>query len=272
MTHTASAVATIAYRDFLKLLRDRPRIFSSLVFPVVIIGVLGTTLQATIRADYSYLTFIFTGVLAQTLYDSAASGLISLIEDRESDFSQAIFVAPVSRYAIVGGKIVGESMVSLVQGFGIVVVAMLLGVRITLAQLPLMLAVAVVSCLVGASFGLVVLVNLRSRRAAQQVFPMLLLPQFFLAGVFAPVSGLGQNLSVSQPAVVLLNVLSHLTPLRYAVDLMRGVFYGTSPTYGAEAHITVAAPPLWNLAVLVVVFGVFLVVGTTLFVRSERNR
>lgn len=272
MTHTASAVATIAYRDFLKLLRDRPRIFASLVFPAVIIGVLGVTLQSAVSADYSYLTFIFTGILAQTLYDSSASGLISLIEDRENDFSQAIFVAPVSRYAIVGGKILGESMVSLVQGFGILVFGLLLGVRIELAQLPLLFLAGLVACLVGASFGLIVMVNLRSRRAAQQVFPLLLLPQFFLAGVFSPLSQLGTSDKVSPAVNNIISLLSHLAPLRYAVDMLRGVFYATSPTYGAEAAITVTQPPAWNLAVLALLFVVFLALGTTLFVKSERNR
>ncbi len=264
MSHNAWAVATIAHRDLLKLLRDRPRIFASLIFPVIIVGVLGTAFEASLSADFNYLAFIFTGVLTQTLFDSSAMGLISLVEDRESDFSQEIFVAPISRYSIVLGKIVGESMVSMVQGVGVVLFAMVFGVRIAPAQLPAILLVAVFACLVGGSFGLMVLVNLRSRRAAQQVFPLLLLPQYFLAGVFSPVAGL-QNVPV-------LDVLSHLSPLRYAVDLMRGVFYGTSPTYGADYGLVVADPPWLNLLVLVGLFAGFLVVGTTLFVRSERNR
>jgi ABC-2 type transport system permease protein len=264
VTRNVTAAFTIAYRDFLKLLRDRPRIFASLVFPVIIVGVLGLTLPAGLDVRFDYLAFIFTGVLAQTLYDSAASGLISLIEDRENDFSQALFVAPVSRHAIVAGKILGESMVAMVQGLGILVFGFLLGVRIEPAQLPILFAAGAFACLVGGSFGLMVLVNLRSRRAAQQVFPLILLPQFFLAGVFSPVAGLAAN--------PVLNLLSHVSPLRYAVDMVRGVFYATSTTYAADAEQVVAAPIGWNLAILGVLFTLFLTVGTGLFVRSERNR
>lgn len=264
MSHNAWAVATIAHRDLLKLLRDRPRIFASLIFPVIIVGVLGTAFEASLNADFNYLAFIFTGVLAQTMFDSSAMGLISLVEDRESDFSQEIFVAPISRYSIVLGKILGESAVSLVQGVGVVVFAVVFGVGLAPSQVPVVLLVAVFTCLVGGAFGLMVLVNLRSRRAAQQVFPLLLLPQFFLAGVFSPLEGL-QN-------VPILNVLSHLAPLRYAVDLMRAAFYATSPSYGADYAMVVADPPWWNLLVLAGLFAGFLVVGTALFVRSERNR
>jgi ABC-2 type transport system permease protein len=259
--HTTSAVATIAYRDFVKLLRDRPRIFASLIFPVIIVGVLGYSAGST-GAAFDYLPFIFTGVLAQTLYDSAAMGLISLIEDRENDFSQEIFVAPISRYAIVIGKIIGESAVALVQGVGVIFFSMLFGVKVSLIQLPLLALVGVFICLVGGAFGLIVMTNLRSRRAAQQVFPLLLLPQYFLAGIFLPLAILPLPLEI----------LSRIAPLRYAVDLMRGVFYATSPYYSADGPKVVLDSMQLNLTVLVLMFVSFLLIGTRLFVRSERNR
>src|SRR5690242_10431880 len=107
-----NAILTIAYRDVIKLLRDRTRLIAGLVFPVIFIGALGGSLQANLgaRAGFNFLAFVFTGVLGQTLFQSTASGIISLIEDRENDFSQEIFVSPVSRYTIILGKIVGESL------------------------------------------------------------------------------------------------------------------------------------------------------------------
>ena len=112
--HELSAVAAIAHRDLVKLLRDRTRLVADLVFPMVIIGVLGVSLQAGFGdvAPFDFLTFVFTGVLAQTVWQSAALGVISLIEDRENDFSQEIFVSPISRYSIVLGKVLGESLVA----------------------------------------------------------------------------------------------------------------------------------------------------------------
>ena len=67
--------------------------------------------------------FVFTGVLAQTLWQSSALGVISLIEDRENDFSQEIFVSPISRYSIVIGKVLGESLVALPQGVAFATIA-----------------------------------------------------------------------------------------------------------------------------------------------------
>ena len=95
-----SAVLVIAHRDFVKLLRDRARIVSDFVFPLLFIGLLGPALQAGFGSPggLNLQTFIFTGVLAQTVWQSAALGVISLIADRDEDFSQEIFVSPISRY------------------------------------------------------------------------------------------------------------------------------------------------------------------------------
>src|SRR3990167_8342716 len=99
------AIVAIAYRDVLKLLRDRPRIIASLIFPIVFIGALGGSLQSNwgSQTGYNLLVFVFTGVFGQTLFQSTASGIISLVEDRANDFSQEMFVAPVSRYSIIFG-------------------------------------------------------------------------------------------------------------------------------------------------------------------------
>ena len=255
-----NAVLVLAYRDLLKFLRDRIRIVSTLVFPLIFIVALGGSLQANLGQDagYNFLIFTFTGVFAQTMFQSAAMGIISLIEDRENDFSQEIFVSPISRYAILFGKILGESLVALAQGIAILLFGLILGIRFSGGQLLGMVPVSIIVCLFGGAFGVLVMASLNSRRAAEQVFPFILLPQFFLAGVFAPIKVLPLPL----------DILSHLSPLRYAVDLLRGVFYSGQPDYVE----VVLQNPLFNLVVMVAMFLAFLVVGTFLFVRSERNR
>lgn len=262
--HELNAILTIAHRDLLKFVRDRPRLISSFVFPFVFIAILGASFQGSVgnAIGYNFALYTFTGVYAQTLFQSAAFGIISLIEDRDNDFSQEIFVSPVSRYAIIFGKILGESLVAMVQGIGImafgVLVASVSGTSITPAQLVSLIPVGIVVCLLGGAFGIIVLANLRSRRAAEQVFPFIMLPQYFLAGVFNPI--------VNLPAVVLF--FSLISPLRYAVDLTRGIFYSGSTDYVKA----VQAMPALNMGVIVLMFVAFLVSGTVLFIRSERNR
>lgn len=255
-----NAVLAIAGRDVAKLLRDRARLVFSLVFPLIFIGLMGGTLQANLgrAAGFNFIGFIFTGVLGMTLFQSSAQGLLSLIEDRENDFSQEMFVSPVSRYSIAFGKIVGETGVSLIQAVPMVALAILFRVPLTPGQVLLLAPAAVLACLMGGAFGLAVMSALSNQRAAQQVFPFLIFPQFFLAGIFNPIKVLPWYL---EP-------LSLLSPLRYVVDLLRGITYAGRPEYDR----VVLFSPLANLLLMSALFGVLMVAGTALFVRRETNR
>jgi ABC-2 type transport system permease protein len=250
----------ISFRDLMKLLRDPARMVSTFVFPLIFIGILGGSLQSNLGAfaGYDFLTFVFTGVLAQTLFQSTALGVISLIEDRENDFSQEIFVSPISRYSIVFGKIVGESLVAFPQGAAIVIFGFIIGVGISAGQLLGLLAVGLAICLFGGAFGVLMLSSFSSQRTANQIFPFIIFPQFFTAGVFNPIQVLPPPLEI----------LSRISPLRYAVDLMRNAFYLGHPDY---TQVVVDSPAL-NMSLMAFMFAAFLVTGTALFVRKERNR
>jgi ABC-2 type transport system permease protein len=255
-----SAILTIASRDLLKLLRDRTRLAFTLVFPFIFIVLMGGTLQGNLgrAAGFNFIGFIFTGVLGMTLFQSAAQGLISLIEDRETDFSQEMFVSPISRYSIVFGKILGETMVSFIQAIPTIALALALRVPLTPLQVLLLVPASLGACLLGGAFGVAVMSLLQNQRAAQQIFPFLIFPQFFLAGIFNPIKVLPWYLLP----------FSLASPLRYAVDLLRGVAYTGRPEYDK----VVLFNPLTNLLVMAAMFGGFLLVGTMMFVRQETNR
>jgi len=255
-----SAIAVIAHRDFVKLLRDPVRLVSELAFPLVFVLLLGPAIQSGFggTGGINFTAFVFTGVLAQTLWQSATMGLVSLLSDREEDFSQEIFVSPVSRYAIVAGKIIGEALVALPTGVGIVIVGIIIGAPLSPVVLLALIPVAAIVAIYGGAFGLLLLANLSTQRQANQVFPFLLLPQFFLAGVFNPIHNLPAPLAV----------LSAISPMRYAVEFTRNVVYGLQP--GVPAPEMTPLPI--NAVVIAISFVGFLVAGTFLFVRAERNR
>jgi ABC-2 type transport system permease protein len=255
-----NAIAAIAFRDFLKLIRDPGRILATFLFPLIFIGFLGSGMQASFGSatGYNYLTFVFTGVLAQTVWQSTTTGIISLLDDRVNDFSQAIFVSPISRYSIVFGKIMGETLVALPQGAGIIFFGLILGVPMDAPQVVGLIAASLVAAIYGGAFGLMLLGLMPSRRAADQLFPFVFLPQFFTAGVFVPINNLPLPLEI----------ISLLSPLRYVVDLTRGLYYWGTP----EFEIIVLDPILFNLTVLAASLVAFMVIGTALFVRAERNR
>lgn len=255
-----TGILTIASRDLIKFLRDKPRFFGTFMFPVIFIGVLGGSLQASIgeKLGFNYLTFVFIGVIAQTLFQSTASGVIFLIQDRETDFSQEIFVSPISRYSIILGKILGESLVSMAQVVGILLFGLIARVPFSFAGLAKTVPLFFVASFLGGAFGILVLSHLNNQRAAQQVFPFIIFPQFFLAGVFNPLHNLPFHLFV----------LSRIAPMTYAIDFIRGIYYWGTPEYSK----VVLNNPLTDLLIIAVFFIVFLLVGTYFFVRKERDR
>ena len=258
--HELTAILAIAQRDLIKFLRDIPRMISTFIAPILFIAALGGSMESAFGrvTSFSLLEYTFTGVFAMTLFQTTAFGLISLIEDRESDFTQEIFVSPISRYSIVIGKIAGETLVAFPQAVVILVLAGILGIALTPQSVLSLVGGGLLACLLGGAFGLIILANLSSQRAAGQIFPFIMLPQYFLAGVFNPIVNLPPYL----------DVLSRVAPLRYCVDLVRAAYYAGRPDY---ASVVVDSPAV-TLVVSAVMFAVCLGVGTVVFVRRERNR
>lgn len=255
-----NAILTIAHRDFIKFLRDIGRIIATFIFPFIFIGVLGGSLQSNlaVNAGYNFLEFIFAGVLGQVLFQSTASGIISLIEDRENDFSQEIFVSPISRYSIIVGKILGESIVAMTQIIGIVIFGLIIGVPISFVHFIGLIPFFLIVCMLGGAFGIFVIGNLSSQRTANQIFPFVMFPQFFLAGVFSPIKELPLPLFI----------LSRLAPMTYAVDLIRSVYYTGNDAYSKVVLFSTTT----NLLIIGIYFILFLVFGTFFFIRNERNK
>src|SRR5581483_2163119 len=146
-----NVIAAIVGRDLLKFLRDPGRLVVALVFPLLMIFLLGGTLQLNLgrTAGFNFIGFTFTGFLGMTLFQSTAQGLTSLMDDRQNDFAQEVFVSPISRYSIVFGKILGETAVAIVQVLPMVVFAIALQVPLSPARLALLAPVALLSCFMG---------------------------------------------------------------------------------------------------------------------------
>jgi ABC-2 type transport system permease protein len=258
--HELSALLAIAQRDVVKLLRDRPRLAVNLAFPVMLIIGLGSVLQPTVGkvTGLNAVTLAFTGVLAATMFQSTAAGMISIVEDRENDFSREMFVAPVLRLTLVVGKVTGETAVALCQGVAIVAFAAAFGVPMPAARLASLLAPCLGCCLVGGAFGLATIAVLPNQRSAMEIFQFLIIPQYVLGGVLVPTHGLPTYL----------NVVAWAMPMRYGVELARAAFYAGTPGY----HQVVAGGPLLDVAVMAVLFVTLLVTGAVVFNRRERAR
>lgn len=252
---------SLAQRDILKFSRDRGRMLSSIIFPMVFLAIFATTLDAGIgkgTLGFSYVDYVFSGLLLQSVFQSSFMGIVSLIADREKDFSMSIFVSPASRFAIVLGKILGEMLVGMAQIGGILIIGVVLGVSFHPVRLLMALPLLALAGFVGGSFGILIASRVNSAENAHRIFPFFMFPLMFLSGAFTPVRNL--------PLV--LNTLKSLNPIYYGVDLMRHWLYSGRP------ELSLVTANAWSLDLLIFSgLGVFcLVLGTWLFTQKEGNR
>jgi ABC-2 type transport system permease protein len=181
---------------------------------------------------------VVPGLLIQLTLLSAGLAGFGIVFDVRSGVLDRFRTTPVSRLALLLGRVGRDVLVVLVQAAVIVAVGVGLGLRAPLAgvALGLLLLVPLATGVAAASYA----VALRPR--AQELFaPMMstvLIPLLLLSGAFLPMS-LGPRW---------LDLLSRLDPFRYAVDALRALFAG-SYTSGAVAAGVAATAGLTAVAV-----------------------
>jgi ABC-2 type transport system permease protein len=257
-----NAVVVIAGREVLRFFKDwKTSLAFSLLFPVLFLGILGGVISQNLVGGlgYNYLQFALLGMIAATISMNTMMSVTSLVEDRENDFTQEIFVAPISRYSIILGKIIGGSVTSILQLFAFVIIAPIMGISIGLSAIGWILVTAPLICISGGTLGvLVASIFSSSPKTADRGVILFAFAQMFLSGAFIPINNSSGVLSA----------LSHAMPMTYIVDLLRGLIYQGTPVYSQIALYN----PLLDLAIVTVISIASFVIGTYLFVRSEKNR
>jgi ABC-2 type transport system permease protein len=256
----ANATFAIAWREVLRAIKSPSSIAFTVIFPVIFMGVLGGSISQNLGGalPYAYLPFMLIGMVANTLYQGTIVGVTNLVEERENDFTAELFVAPISRYAVLLGKIVGSGIASLISLVGIIAMIFVMQIPMSFGDLLRVIALAPILALAGGSLGVFFIGFVQDPKTAGAGVALLVFPQIFLSGALIPTAG----------STGILGVLAHLMPMTYSIDLARNIFYAGKP----EAVFTVLNSPWLDLAVTVGFFLVFTIVGTDMFVRADRPR
>jgi ABC-2 type transport system permease protein len=212
------AIKIVWMREMIRFRKDRMRIVTSLVQPLLFLFVLGAGLQRVSAAGthgVNLKTFIYPGILCIAVMFTAMFSAASIVWDREFGFLREMMVAPVRRSSIVIGKCFGGATVASFQGLILIALAgavhvpydplLLLGVF----GLQLLLAFSITA------FGVMVAARIRQMQSFMGVMQMIVTPMFFISAALFPVAGL--------PAWLAL--LNRIDPLTYAVDPMRHLVF-----------------------------------------------
>jgi ABC-2 type transport system permease protein len=154
----------------------------------------------------------------------------SLLAEYREGVIERMRVTPVSRTALLLGRVLCDSMVTVVQAAIMVCVAVLFGLRVSVggALAGLLLMSLLSAALASASYAVALVVKHENK-----FMPMLnsvLLPLVLLSGILLPM----------QLAPEWLRVLSRINPLSYIVDAERAVFLGDFTSSTAVVGSTIA--------------------------------
>jgi ABC-2 type transport system permease protein len=212
------AIKIVWTRELIRFRKDRMRIVTSLIQPLLFLFVLGSGLNSVtnpVAGGVNLRTFIYPGVLCIAVMFTAIFSAASIVWDREFGFMREMMVAPVRRSSIVIGKCLGGATVASLQGVILVALAWAVDVPYSVPFVLGVLGMMLLLSFAMTAFGVMVAVRIKQMQAFMGVTQMVVMPMFFISGALFPVAGLPGWLAF----------LNRLDPITYAVDPMRKLVF-----------------------------------------------
>lgn len=205
-------------REIIRYFRDKGRIASSLVQPILFLVIFGAGFGFVKFGTVNYQSFLFPGIVAMSLTTIAISSGISVIWDREFGFLKEILVAPVSRISIFTGKALGGATTALIQGTIVLCLSFAIGIHISVLSFLIALPIMIIIALGIVSIGLIIASLVETIENFGVIMNFLIFPLLFLSGALFPLAEAPQWLKT----------ISYFDPLTYGVESLRQIIIGTT--------------------------------------------
>ena len=208
-----ACIRMIWQRDTIRYFREKSQIIGSITRSILWLFIMGMGLRGAAQSvqGYSYTQFIFPGIVAMTIIFTSIQSAITIIWDREFGFLKAVLVAPVPRTSIAIGKCLAGTTLSLIQATIILLFSPLVGVRFNLINIPAIYGVIILLSFALTGVGVLIASRMTSFQGFGTIMNFVIMPMWFLSGAMFPPTNLP----------VWLNLLMHVNPLTYGVDLVR---------------------------------------------------
>jgi ABC-2 type transport system permease protein len=237
-------VAALGGRSVRQTFR-RPQLMAPIVvFPTLLLAIQTGGAGAAVNLPgfppvQSFLQFMLAGAMMQSLMLAANSGGIALAVDIEMGFTDRLFAAPISRYAVVLGRLAGTAALGVASAVWFLAVGLIFGAEIAGGVAGALVAVALAAMATVAIGGLGASVALRTGQASivQGMFPLVFVV-LFLSTAFFP-----EGLMV-EPA----QTIARYNPLSFIVEGIREpIVSGLDGTDVLDALLAIVAVAAFSL-------------------------
>lgn len=242
------------YREIKVFSRERSRIISSIVNPILWLLIIGGGLGSAVSFTgafhkIDYQSFIYPGILIQTALFSSVFFGVYIVWDKKIDFMKEVLVSPLRRTSLFIGKILGGSTDTLIQivilisiGFVFTYLGIMPSLNFNPISILISLAFLFTTTVALVSIGLIIGSQMESPEGFQLIGSFLIFPLFFLSGALFPISNLPNWLS---PFIF-------INPVTYAVDGIRGAMIGIS-----QFHLAFDFAIISTFAIVMIFFGTY---------------
>jgi len=251
MTEIWRGTWVIAYRELLRFVNERSRLFSSFFQPIIFLVIFGAgfgNVIGTLAPGVDFVQFMYPGIIAMGVLTSSLFAGVSVVWDREFGFLREVLVAPLARTGIVLGKAIGAAVVALLQVVLLLLISPIVGVALDPAMVLFLVPVVVILSIALSGLGILIASFMRSQQGFQILIQALIFPLIFLAGVFFPVN----------QAPDWLQVLSKVNPMTYGVDAIRQIMLGPAAASGLGVEVFGQVMTVAQEVVIVALLGAVL--------------
>lgn len=216
---------TLWWREQVRFLRQRSRVFGAFVQPLLFWALFGSGLRSSFRppgggGQMEYSQYFFPGTVVLILLFTAIFSTISVIEDRKEGFLQGVLVAPVPRTALVLGKVMGGTTLAVLQGTLVLALAPLAGIPLAPVSFLEGVAMQLVVAFALTALSFCIAWRMDSTQGFHAIMTVFLMPLWLLSGAFFPAAGVPGWLGI----------LMRVNPLSYGVAALRRILWAGDPS------------------------------------------
>ncbi len=217
-------IKAILLRNLLKLQRDRIKLFMNLFMSGIFLFIFSFIMKSSAMGLDHPMNYLISGIIIMTVFQSALSNSMNILEDITSGVMKEILVAPISRWQIAIGHVLSAMVISVIQGLIIVVIGVFMGLTISFLSAIAMIALMFLVGLTFSALGLYLATLAKDSSNFQLIIMIFSIPLTFLSGAYIPTMAL--------PDILL--PIVYLNPLTYATAAFRFVTLHMSGMPSAE--------------------------------------
>jgi ABC-2 type transport system permease protein len=207
-------------RALTKIIRNPTLLFVNLFTPMLFLLLFSQLLQklSLLGLSGSYLTYLTPGILVLNAVTGSFQSGMSIVNDLNSGFLQKLLLTPVSRAAVLLGRLMTDLLVLIIQSTIIIGAATLLGLSIATGLPGLLLIFATLAFFDLAWAGLLLAVGMKTRKAetVAAIGNLLAFPILFVSSALFPTSIMPQWAQIA----------SNYNPVSYASNITRDLIQG----------------------------------------------